>query len=94
MEKYLTALLLVPTMASSQEFREIPMPVLCGETTAITSVLMKYDEILLWSNTERDGVIVTLWQNMITNSFTLIKTEKTGKISCVISAGGTPQVAL
>ena len=46
-----------------------------------------FSEKMAWAAKESDGTIVSLWQNNNENTFTLIKTEKSGKVSCVISAG-------
>jgi len=90
MKKYLVPLLILPIVSYAQEQTLEPLtatriPVACGKTRTALEVMSKYEEELIWSGNEINGSVISVWQNKITKSFTVLKTANTGDFSCVIS---------
>lgn len=79
--------MLFPLAVNSQELVERRMPAFCGDTKTVISIPQKYNEHMFWSGEETPGVIVSVWNNLDTKSFTIIKTHLTSKTSCVIASG-------
>jgi len=86
MYKILFTLLLLPALAAA-ELVEKEMTVLCGDSAAIVAAIKTYSETPVWIAKENTGHTVSLWQNSDKKTFTMLKTDSTGKISCVISVG-------
>lgn len=86
MHKILFALLLLPMMATA-ELVEKEMTMLCGDSAVIITEIKKYNELPVWLAKESTGYTVSLWQNADKKTFTMLKTEPSGKNSCVISVG-------
>lgn len=88
MKKLLAALLVASGPVWSQAtFQKGSFPVLCQTTEFVSKAIQEYKEESVWAAKEDDGVLVTLWQNRTTKSFTLVKTSPDGRISCIISSG-------
>jgi hypothetical protein len=90
MKRFVWGLLLLISFPSFAEISLTPKQygVLCADSEdLIRSMTQDFSEKMAWAAKESDGTIVSLWQNNNENTFTLIKTEKSGKVSCVISAG-------
>ena len=98
MYKYLLAALAIPAGAyvyAQSEVQRASLPIVCSTTKNVISALISdYKEEPIWAGKEQDGVVVSLWVNTKDKTFTLIKTDISNKISCVISAGdeGKPEV--
>ena len=86
MHKILPVLLLWPIMSSAQLI-EKEMTILCGDSWTIITEIKTYSEIPVWIAKETNGSTVSLWQNKDKKTFTMLKTDPTGKNSCVISVG-------
>lgn len=92
MFKYI--LMLVPVVSFAQvpagTMQRVDMPAVCGATSTVLEVIRKHDEQHVWDGKE-GNVIVSVWANDQTKSFTVMKTSSTGEFSCVIAMGqGTP----
>ena len=92
MHKYFLGLLCVPLMAFAQpSVQHVKMSAICSSTEDVTKWIESYGEIKLWSAVESATIVVSLWQNLETKSYTVTKTEIVKGIMCVISMGGTPK---
>lgn len=91
MIKYFLGLVFVPLMAFAQpSVQHTKMSVLCSSTEEIEKMIARHGEIKLWSAVESPTVVITVWQNLETKSFTVTKTEITRGVSCIIGIGGAP----
>ena len=86
MQKILMALLLLPGLAIA-ELVEKEMTVACGDSMPIIAAIKSYSETPVWIAKENTGDTISLWQNLDKKTFTMLKTDSTGKISCIISVG-------
>lgn len=92
MFKFLVGLLFVPVMANAQPVVvNGSMDVICSTTENVMKEILKYEEIKLWSAIESSTIVVSLWQNLETKTFTIIKTDIIREVSCVISMGIPPK---
>lgn len=92
MSKYFLGLIFVPLMALAQPPVEHgKMNIVCSTTEHVEQQIKKFNEMKLWSGVESPTVVVTLWQNLETKSFTLTKTEVVHGITCIISMGASPK---
>lgn len=89
MRKFIATLLLVPTLLFAEpKFVQGNMQIICGKTEELlTTVSQEFKETMLWTAKEKNRVIVSLWQNTDSNTFTIVKTDPYSKISCVIAIG-------
>lgn len=88
MKKLLAALLVASGPVWSQgAFQKGSLPIICQTTDFVGKAIAQYKEEAVWAAKEDDGVMVSLWQNKTTKSFTLVKTSPDGKVSCIISSG-------
>lgn len=87
MKKLLATLLLTTGIVNAQELSPYKLDVMCGSTHIFQKTIVKYEEELFWSRVQRSGIIVSLWYNSVTKSFTILQTSKTGETSCVIASG-------
>lgn len=84
MKKLLLALLVVPTISFSQEFKEIPLNVVCGRISDVIDVVKKAGEVAHTAlKTEKSNVVLTV--NPKTQDWTLIEAQ--GNIGCVLQVG-------
>jgi hypothetical protein len=85
-KKILGILLLSPVLAFAG-LVEKEMTISCGDSTAIIAAIKSYSETPVWVAKESTGYTVSLWQNIDKKTFTMLKTDASGKTSCVISVG-------
>lgn len=97
MEKRLIAagLLAVSLTASAQlpeGFSLQQHPAVCGETLKVVDVIRSYSESVAWASLDSEEMTVSVWINDKTKSFTIIRTSRDKKTSCIIAAGegGSP----
>ena len=84
MKKLLLALLVVPTISFSQDFREIPLNVVCGRISDVIDVVKKAGEVAHTAlKTEKSNVVLTV--NPKTQDWTLIEIQ--GSVACVLQVG-------
>jgi hypothetical protein len=86
MHKIFGMMLLIPILAIAQ-VQPFSMDVLCGPTKLIFSDLKKYNEKVTWAGKEADNTIVSVWQNMEKQTFSVLKTSANGAVTCLISSG-------
>ena len=86
MYKILFTLFLVPLVASAG-LVEKEMTILCGDSSTIITEIKTYNETPIWIAKEASGYTISLWQNKDKKTFTMLKTDPTGKSSCVVSVG-------
>ena len=86
MHKILSVLLLLP-MVTTAELVEKEMTISCGDSAATIAAIKTYNESPVWLAKESTGYTVSLWQNKDKKTFTMLKTDPTGKNSCIISVG-------
>lgn len=82
------ALISIPAVVYSQQQRQQQEQPLCGPTEEVATVLQQeYNESIVWVGKEESGVIVSVWQNTSAGTFTIIRSSRTSKRSCVVSHG-------
>lgn len=86
MRKILMALLMSPLIAAAG-LVEREMIISCGDSAAIIAAIKTYSETPVWIAKENTGYVVSIWQNSDKKTFTMLKTNADGKISCIISVG-------
>lgn len=86
MKKLLAAILLVGS-AHAQGLSPYKLDIMCGDTDIFQKIITKHEEELQWSKVQPNGIIISLWYNKTTKSFSILQTNKTGEISCVIASG-------
>lgn len=97
MEKRLIAAGLLVTSLTC--FAQLPegmslqqQPAVCGETPRMINAIREFNESVVWASVDVDGMVVSVWINEATKSFTIVRTSKDKKTSCIIAAGegGSP----
>lgn len=97
MEKRLIAAGLLATSLTA--FAQLPdgmtlqqHPAVCGTTPRMIEVVQEYEEDPVWASVDAEGMTVSIWINNTTKSFTIIRTSRDKKTSCIIAAGegGSP----
>ena len=91
MKKLLVAVLMLPTMAISQETKRIDLA--CVSLKQLVEVTNKYDELpLLRGTSVRNGVaqVLVMYANTETGSFTMVEKAADDRF-CVLSVGGNFQ---
>lgn len=90
----LLAILIPPTAyaqssnSKSGQLKILQMPVQCGPTNMITKAITdKYSEEPKWSAMGSDGLMVSLWSNEQTKSFTILKSSISEGLSCIVGSG-------
>lgn len=79
---------LFPVCALAQSpggFTEEAMPVLCGKTADFMKVIAAAKEKLSWSAKEHGGLTISFWES--DKTYTVLKTDRSGEFSCVVSDG-------
>jgi hypothetical protein len=94
MFKYVVGLLLVAASAHAQPpVIRGSIEVVCSTTDEVNKQITNYGEHMLWSAVESSTVVVSLWQNLDTKTFTVTKTDVVRGITCIISMGHPPPVS-
>ena len=82
------AIFCLPSIAYAQSTQDLLTPVnllaLCGKTKTVLEMVFKHEEEQVWSGHEKN-ILVSVWHNKITNSFTVFKTSPDGQHSCVVA---------
>lgn len=76
----------IPAVALSQ-VQPYNLQALCGPTLEFKKVLEEYKEEPQWSAKDGNGFLITVWENKTTKSFSLLKTNADGSISCLLASG-------
>lgn len=79
--------LALATQAQANSITSIPIPALCGKTTDVLAELKPYHEKIVWTGYEKKNVLVVVWVNELTRTYTITKTDSDNKITCVFSVG-------
>lgn len=95
MAKYLMGLLFVSMNVAAQSPQppvvQGVMDIICSTTEVVSAQIKKQGEVEVWSGVEGSIIVVTLWRNLKTKSFTLTKTNIIQDITCVIGVGAPPE---
>lgn len=67
---------------------------ICGSTEEVFEHVAQSEQTLTWSKVEMDSHVVSLWENKNKESFTLIKTEASGAISCIVAMNESDDIIL
>jgi len=79
--------LLLPTQLYANSISSVPIPALCGKTSDVMLELKPYQEKIVWTGYEKKHVLVVVWVNEVTRTYTVTKTDFANKITCVFSVG-------
>jgi hypothetical protein len=94
MKNLLAAIVLIFPMsvfAQQEEFFEMQMKVICGETKTVLPRIAEYGEKPIFIGTEGNGITYSVWHNQKTNTFTSTKTSADKKYTCIVAVGTSAQ---
>jgi hypothetical protein len=94
MKNLLAAIVLILPMivfAQQEDFFEMQMKVICGETKVLLPRLAEHSEKPIFIGKEATGIIYSVWYNAKTNTFTSTKTSADKKYTCIVAVGTSAQ---